>query len=332
MIKVSVIVPVYNTEKYLDRCIKSLVNQTLKDIEIILVDDKSPDNSPRMCDEYSKKDRRIKVIHKEKNEGLGYARNSGMTIATGEYIGFVDSDDYIDLDYYEKLYNQAKKSLADVCYAGNKEFKATSKGNDINLGIKISLKEKVIDVEKVLLNIMDVDVEKHCIGMSVWRAIFKANIIKDNNIQFLSEREYVSEDILFDFDFLKHSKRATFVNDTYYYYCFNEISLTKTYRKDRFEKTKQLHNKLNEKSEGFQNKSKIKEGIDKLFIMNVRFCIKFEKLNSKKVAIENIDKVCNDSRVKQAIKKVKGSNFRQKLFNFLIKHKQSKIIYAMIKI
>ena len=100
--KVSVIVPIYNVEKYLDRCVTSIVNQTLHDIEIILVDDGSPDNCPQMCDEWAERDSRIRVVHK-KNEGLGYARNSGMDLARGEYIAFVDSDDYVNENTYKKL-------------------------------------------------------------------------------------------------------------------------------------------------------------------------------------------------------------------------------------
>lgn len=91
-IKVSIIVPIYNVEKYLCRCMDSLLNQTLKDIEIIMVDDGSPDNCPQMCDEYAKKDSRVKVIHK-KNAGLGEARNSGLKIISGKFVAFVDSDD-----------------------------------------------------------------------------------------------------------------------------------------------------------------------------------------------------------------------------------------------
>lgn len=93
--KVSIVVPIYNVEKYLHRCVNSLIRQTLKDIEIILVDDGSPDNCPKICDEYKNKDIRVKVIHK-KNAGLGLARNSGLDEAKGEYVVFVDSDDFIE--------------------------------------------------------------------------------------------------------------------------------------------------------------------------------------------------------------------------------------------
>ena len=113
--KVSIIVPVYNVEKYLDRCMESLLNQTLKDIEIILVDDGSPDNCPQMCDDYAKTDSRVKVVHKA-NAGLGYARNSGLDVASGEYVAFVDSDDYVDTKIYESLLLEAENSGADVVF------------------------------------------------------------------------------------------------------------------------------------------------------------------------------------------------------------------------
>ena len=117
MPKISIIVPVYNVEQYINRCIDSLLGQTLKDIEIILVDDGSPDQCPQICDEYARKDSRIKVIHK-KNNGLGYARNSGLELATGEYIAFVDSDDYVNINMYEKLYNETINNNFDIVYCG----------------------------------------------------------------------------------------------------------------------------------------------------------------------------------------------------------------------
>lgn len=113
MPKVTVIVPVYNVAAYLDKCIQSLCNQTLKDIEVILVDDGSKDESAAMCDEYAKKDSRIKVIHKS-NGGLSDARNAGLDICKGEFIGFVDGDDYVAEEMFEVLYNRAIKFNADV--------------------------------------------------------------------------------------------------------------------------------------------------------------------------------------------------------------------------
>ena len=118
---ISVIVPIYNVEKYLQKCVDSIINQTYKNLEIILVDDGSPDNCPKMCDDYAEKDSRIKVVHKE-NGGLSDARNVGMEVATGEYVSFIDSDDYISLDFYETLLETIVDNDSDVVECGVVKF------------------------------------------------------------------------------------------------------------------------------------------------------------------------------------------------------------------
>lgn len=112
-LKVSVIVPIYNVEKYLKKCIKSIIGQTYENIEIILVEDGSPDNSSEICDEFAKMDKRIKVIHK-KNEGVSAARNSGLDVATGDYVCFVDGDDYVMPDYVEYMLKLAIDNKTDI--------------------------------------------------------------------------------------------------------------------------------------------------------------------------------------------------------------------------
>lgn len=114
---ISIIVPVYNVEKYLNKCIDSIINQTYKNIEIILVDDGSTDNSGKICDEYLLRDSRIKVIHKN-NGGLSSARNEGINISSGEYIGFVDSDDWVEPNMYEEMYKKILYSNADIVDCG----------------------------------------------------------------------------------------------------------------------------------------------------------------------------------------------------------------------
>ena len=115
---VTVVLPIYNVEKYLDRCMKSIVNQTYRNLEIILVDDGSPDHCPEICDRWAETDNRIRVIHKE-NAGLGMARNTGIENASGEYICLFDSDDYVALDLVEKAYTLAQESQADIVIFGN---------------------------------------------------------------------------------------------------------------------------------------------------------------------------------------------------------------------
>ena len=126
---ISVVLPIYNVENYLDRCINSIVHQTYDNLEIILIDDGSPDSCPQKCDEWAKKDNRIKVIHK-KNAGLGMARNTGIENASGEYLCFCDSDDYIDLETINKAYEVAKKNNADIVTFGINEV--SSDGNTLS--------------------------------------------------------------------------------------------------------------------------------------------------------------------------------------------------------
>ena len=119
---ISVIIPIYNVEQYLKECLESVINQTYRNLEIILVDDGSKDKSGKICDEYKNKDERIKVVHKE-NGGLSDARNAGMKIATGKYIQFIDSDDFIDKDMIETLYNLIIENEADISMCSNYYFK-----------------------------------------------------------------------------------------------------------------------------------------------------------------------------------------------------------------
>ena len=142
---ISVIVPVYNVEKYLPRCIDSILNQTYKNLEIILVDDGSPDNCPAICDEYATKDSRIKVVHK-KNGGLSAARNAGLKVAEGKFVGFVDSDDYIENNMYETLFFNLEKYDADMSICAVKTVDEYNHDTT-------NLKEAYIDLPPVISNI-----------------------------------------------------------------------------------------------------------------------------------------------------------------------------------
>lgn len=130
LIKVSVIVPIYRVEEYLQRCVDSIRNQTLREIEIILVNDGSPDKCGEMCNTFAAQDSRIKVIHKE-NGGLSSARNAGMQIAVGEYFSFIDSDDYIDLQMLEKLYQSAEKYDSDLTGCGFYQISNTGSRREV---------------------------------------------------------------------------------------------------------------------------------------------------------------------------------------------------------
>lgn len=244
-VKVSVIVPVYNVENYLDRCVKAILGQSLKELEIILVDDQSPDNCPKMCDNYALKDSRIKVIHK-KNAGLGFARNSGLEVATGEYVAFCDSDDYVDLYAYEKLYNSAKKHDADVVFASF--YKETAPGIWSVRGVvsesrvieKESVKEYLLDMIACAPHVKS----ERLYDMSSCMSVYRKSIIDENNIRFLSERENASEDTTYNIDFIKHSKRILLLPYTFYFYCLNGSSLTQTFLPEKLDRLVKLREQM----------------------------------------------------------------------------------------
>ena len=207
MVKVSVVVPVYNVEEYLEKCLTTLVNQTLKDIEIIVVNDGSPDNSQKIIDKYAKKYDNIHAYKKE-NGGLSDARNYGIKKATGEYIAFVDSDDYIELDMYEKMYNKAKSGNFDmvVCDLNyvypDKLVRAYS-----------NIPTDTTNIKKAMLNIYP----------SAWNKIFKRKLL--NNLEF--KKGIWFEDVEFIYRLLPHIKTIGVVHEPFYGYLQREGSITR---------------------------------------------------------------------------------------------------------
>jgi len=181
---VSVIVPVYKAEPYIMKCIDSILNQTFKDLEIILVDDGSPDRCGEICDEYAKKDKRIKVIHK-KNGGSSSARNAGLAIARGNYIGFVDSDDYIEPDMYENLIDTSlkfKSEVSSVLYR-----RVDEKGN-VKDSTRVDIKNKFLSAEEYLKELL-----LHIGDVSVCTKLFRKSVIE--GLEF--EVKKSNEDLLF---------------------------------------------------------------------------------------------------------------------------------------
>ena len=219
---ISVIIPVYKVEKYLDRCVESVVNQTYKNLEIILIDDGSPDNCPKMCDEWEKKDSRIKVIHKE-NGGLSDARNAGMDISTGEYIGFVDSDDYIDTTMYEKLLTKLLETNSDVAMCDYFEEKTNGERNGSGLILENLTGE---NIRKTMLY-----TTKEHICEAVWKFLYKKEIV----IKFEYGMWY--EDVLFQLQVLKPTLKLAVVQEPLYHYIVQrDGAITNTYGEKQLQK------------------------------------------------------------------------------------------------
>ena len=204
--KVSVIIPIYNTQKYLDGCFESVINQTESDLEIILVDDGSEDDGGRICDAYAKRDKRFRVLHKE-NGGVSSARNSGMDIMSGQYCCFIDSDDWVFENYIAVLLNNLKSYSCDISVCGL---------SGTNLTENNSNAVTVLNRRKAQMSLFD---ETGGIKGYIGGKLFKTEIIKKNNIRF-DENQTLAEDLLFLFDYLMccQSENAVCVSNAKLYF------------------------------------------------------------------------------------------------------------------
>ena len=214
--KISIIVPVYKVERYLENCIESIINQTFKDFELILVDDGSPDRCGLICDNYAKKDERIKVIHK-KNEGLSAARNSGIQIAKGEYIAFVDSDDCINKNMYETLYDTAIENKSDIVVCDYKNIYENNEEYE-NISEKISLIENLTNME-ALNRLYELD---GVIYVVAWNKLYKRHLFE----KFKYDKGRLHEDEFIIHKLLYNSKIITYVPLKLYYYTQRNDSIT----------------------------------------------------------------------------------------------------------
>ena len=276
MVKVSIILPVYNVEKYLKRCIDSLLNQTLKDIEIVMVDDESPDHCPQLCEEYKAKYPNVKVVHK-KNDGLGLARNSGLELCEGEYVAFIDSDDFVDVRMFENLYGYASKNKLDACFCGYNVYKDEQHIRRRQEKENYEVCDGREAVDSVLMDMVGAGPSYHSdvkILSSMWKGIYLLNIIRKNKLQFVSEREYIAEDIMFHLDFLPHANRVGFVPGCYYFYCDNGSSLTRSYRSDRFSRELYQYAGMEKclLSHGYQE-NQFRNRLDRYLLLKIRACI-----------------------------------------------------------
>lgn len=211
MCEISIIVPVYNVEKYLNKCVDSILNQTFKDFELILVDDGSPDNSGTICDQYAKEDTRVRVIHKE-NGGLSSARNAGIEVAQGKFLGFVDSDDYIAEDMYELLYNNILQEDADLSICGIYDIY-----KDKNPKVSPGFKKVCTKVEMIKMVLEAKLVSVHAVNKLYKRSLF-------DKIRY--PVGIITEDAAIIFQVLDQCKKIIFDASQKYYYFHRDESIS----------------------------------------------------------------------------------------------------------
>ena len=285
--KISIIVPVYNVEDYIEKCIKSILNQVFTEFELILVDDGSTDNSGNICDKYAEKDNRIIVIHKE-NGGISSARNIGLNIAKGEYIAFVDSDDYINKNMYHTLYNLIIKTQSDIAMCN---YKTISKDEEVNLNedqIINSHDIKCINNIQYLNNLYGKDKVKYIV---MWNKLYKNEIFR--KLRFKDSR--IEEDEFIIHHVLYLSDKIVYIDKNYYYYYMqrNNSIVGSKYNLKRLDKIYALEDRIEffkeKKLVDLYNKA-VKDYID-VFFWNYYEMKK--EINGYKKEIKNIMKSYN---------------------------------------
>ena len=336
---VSIIVPTYNVEKYARECFESLVRQTLKNIEIILIDDGSKDSSGKICDEYALKDSRVKVIH-QTNRGLGLTRNVGMKVATGEYVGFVDSDDIVSVDMFKILYNNAKINNADISYCRFKRFVKS---------------EELMNKEKYK-EILDIFNDKKClkkyyldrIGMppnkkadvycsaSVCCGIFKNDLLNKTKVNFVSERKWISEDMVFDLCFIPYCTCIVHSNLELYFYRGNITSLTKIYNENRFKKNVELYHHMEDIIKINFSREEYINHLNRYYLTFLRVAIiqevAFLKQNGYKYVKNKINAFLNLPETDIVLKEypIAQMTFRYKMFFYLLRYRFVRLVLFIL--
>lgn len=286
--KVSVVVPVYNAEKYIKTCVNSIRNQSYKNLEIILIDDGATDNSPQICDEFQREDARIRVIHKE-NEGAGKSRNRGIENATGDYILFVDSDDYIKSTLVEKCVKAADASKAAIVMFGVENV--TEDENLIGYIVPYSdqyvfLNEEV--TEKFLPDVIFSDNKgKRNIEMPACMANFYSmDIIRKISWHFESEKEYLSEDFYSLLKIYKHIQRVSVLNEALYCYRHGHESLSSSSRLMNYKEIKKYYNQCVLLCRELGYNDKVLRNISEPYLSFVITCLKLTARQEERIKVK----------------------------------------------
>ena len=328
MVKFSIIIPVYNSEKYICQCIESVINQTFSDFELILVDDGSRDNSGNICAEYATKDNRIKVLRKN-NAGAHFARKSGLAAASGEYVCFVDADDYIDSGYLEafvKIIDEHNPEVAMVDTIRFDDSKQTVLPNALDEGLYIE--ERLSEVKKNLIH--SSNLPKGNLGpitLSLWNKCYKKGIISVH-LNNLTENIVLGEDMAITMPLVANCQSLYVSKYVGYYYRDNPTSIVNSFRKDDFEKDKILIKYLDNKmpshyeSISFYLAFRMKSYL----VATAKASASFSEF---KDLIKNNFSKKEYERVKDVIKK--DNNFKQKILFYLLRHKLLIFVWIMAR-
>ncbi len=328
---VSIVVPVYKVEKYLARCVESLVNQSLHDIEIILVDDGSPDQSGKMCDQFAAKDSRIKTVHKE-NGGLSSARNAGMKEARGKYIGFVDSDDDVELNMYERLAQTAEEHHVDFVMADYKRINRNTSSyvKTLNIDSGYYDRQKIEnDIFPALIMGENIDYGPL---LSVWHCLYRREFLQKHNFMFDEEVRW-SEDNIFSAVMGYYCQSFFYLKgEALYHYYQNEGTITTSYRKGAWDVYSLMNTHLHE----FFDNVKEYDFSRQLKLHMVYYacnCISQQMTRPKAEALSGIREILNSKQLKDAFNdfRLPDVPFKLKAQLLMMKYRQTYLLYQMKK-
>ena len=296
MPKVSVVIPCYNVEKYLRQCLDSVVNQTFKDIEIICVNDCSPDNLQKILEEYEQKDNRISIVVNEKNLGLGMSRNRAIPLTNSDYILFIDSDDWLELNAIEELYSAITETDANVAYFNFREVHENSnKCVEVILKNTLSKYGVLLEHNKIFTNY---DIRHICfrkVPNLTWYKMYKKSFLTQNNIEFAP---YKYEDNVFLIKLKILSKKNVYVNRVFYNYRIQPDSIMRTSKIPFWELYNDINNLLIELNE----KEALIDGFNEYVMQNAIFSMKKMGLVEKIKFKKEVDKVLDKSVLKKVNK------------------------------
>ena len=326
---VSIVVPIYKVEKLLPRCVKSLREQTWSDIEIILVDDGSPDQCPAMCDQFAENDYRIKVVHKP-NGGLSSARNAGLEIACGKYVGFVDSDDDVELSMYEQLVRAAEQHDADFVMCDHIRVPQNGESYLQSATIEGGLYDKErIKTEIFPQLIMGKDLEYGPL-LSVWQCLYKRQFLVDNALKFDEEVRW-SEDNIFSSFVGYYANRFYYLRgEGLYHYYSNPGTITTSYRKGAWD----VYSLMNQHLRAFFSSVRdydFGQQLKKHLVFYACNCIGQELNRPSKEAIKEIRQILNTPALKDAFCdfEMPEVGLKLKIQLLLMKWKQAKLLHAL---
>lgn len=326
---VSIVVPVYKVEKYLERCINSLISQTLSDVEIILVDDGSPDNCPALCEKWASKDERIKVVHKQ-NGGLSSARNAGMAIATGKYIGFVDSDDDVEPDMYEKMFSAAEQHQVDFVMTDYIRIQEDGTSHLKTLDIDSGYYDKSKIREEIFPNLIMRESVDYGPLLSVWHCLYRADFLNQYELCF-DEQVRWSEDNIFSAVMGYYCGSFYYMKgEGLYHYYQNPGTITTSFRKGSW----QVYCTMNDHLHAFFDQVDDYDFSRQLKLHMIYYgcnCIGQARAVSKREAMENIRSILWDRHLVEAFKNFKLPNIALKLKVQLIlmKWKMTGLLYLL---